>query len=236
MEENPFSWETIVDVLIKDIQSNRYRKDEKLPSENDMAARFCVSRADIRKAYARLKEFGYICSVQGRGSFFCGMREVIPLRMRGGSFSQKMKELGLPYESRNIVAKPIRYNPLIYEQLNAQKGDKVWEIARLRIICHEPAAIHTSYLPEKEFPMLPQDAESITSVFEYFEKTGHAGHKGEGACLSVGTLTSTERKFLDVVGYAPGLTYSARRLAADGKTILEFLRTVYRADRFIFLL
>jgi GntR family transcriptional regulator len=156
--------------------------------------------------------------------------------MRGGSFSQKMKELGLPYESRNILARPIHYNPLIFEQLNAQKGDKVWEIARLRIICHEPAAIHTSYLPEKEFPALPKDAGSITSVFEYFEKTGHEGHKGEGARLCVSNLNSTERKLLGVAGYAPGLTYSARRIAADGKTILELLRTVYRADRFTFLL
>ena len=46
-----------------------------MPSENHMAARFGVTRSEIRKAYERLKEQGYVYSMQGYGSFFSGKRE-----------------------------------------------------------------------------------------------------------------------------------------------------------------
>lgn len=236
MEKPLKGWEDLIDALLVDINSGMYRADQRLPGEYELADRFGVTRADVRKAYDRLKEFGYVYSIQGKGSFFRGPQEIIPLRLRGGSFSHKMKELGLPYESRNIMAAPIPYTPLVFEPLGAAREDKVWEIVRLRIISGEPVAIHTSFLPERVFPGLPQDGERITSVFSYFEETGQAGHKGEGARISVGSLTRREREVLGVAGYAPCLVYSGRRFAQDGQTVLEFMRTVYRADRFCFLL
>ena len=56
-----WTWETIADTLIKEFKQNVYKKDEKMPSENKMSVRFGVTRAEIRKAYDRLKEEGYIC-------------------------------------------------------------------------------------------------------------------------------------------------------------------------------
>ncbi len=236
MASDPQSWETVVDTLIHEIEQNKYKKGEKLPTEVEMAARFGVTRLDIRKAYERLKELDYVYSMRGRGSFFSEAKEMIPLRLRGGSFSKKMRELGIPYESKTIESTTIRYDPLIFEPLKAQKKDKIWKIVRLRIINHQLAAMHTSYLPEKYFPNLPQDAPNITSVFNYFEQTGHVGHRGAGVQLRVGTLTKKERDLLGVRGYAPGLILTGTRLAADGETVLELLRTVYRSDRFVFLL
>ena len=46
-----WTWETIADTLIKEIQKGIYKKDEKMPSENKMAVRFQVPRSEIRKAY-----------------------------------------------------------------------------------------------------------------------------------------------------------------------------------------
>ncbi len=235
MKDAP-GWDMIVDQLIRDVRENQFQKDERLPSENEMATRFGVPRSDIRKAYDRLKELGYVYSVQGSGSFFAGEREMIPLQMRGGGFSKKMREMGLPYESRNIEGRKIPYNSMIYDSLGAKRGEKVWKIVRLRTINHEPAAIHTSYLPEKEFPALPRDAARITSIYEYFQETGHEGHRGKGGQLRVTTMQKKEREILQVQGYAPALTLSGLRLAADGETLLEVFSTVYRSDRFIFLL
>ncbi len=235
MKETP-GWDQIVDQLVRDVREHQFKKDDRLPSENDMAIRFGVPRSDIRKAYDRLKELGFVYSVQGSGSFFAGEREMIPLQMRGGGFSKKMRELNLPYESKNIEARKINYNSMIYDSLGAKRGEKIWKIVRLRTINHEPAAIHTSYLPEKQFPTLPQDAARITSIYQYFEETGHTGHRGRDAQLRVTTMQKKEREILNVQGYAPALTLSGLRLAADGETLLEVFSTVYRSDRFIFLL
>lgn len=58
------TWENIVDILIQEFTENEYRNDEKMPSENKLAVRFGVTRVEIRKAYERLKEMGYIYSMQ----------------------------------------------------------------------------------------------------------------------------------------------------------------------------
>lgn len=69
MKKN-WTWESIVDVLIQEFQENIYKKGDKMPSENKMAVRFGVPRSEIRKAYERLKELGYIYAMQGYGVFF----------------------------------------------------------------------------------------------------------------------------------------------------------------------
>ncbi|MFQ7540014.1 MAG: GntR family transcriptional regulator, partial [Clostridium sp.] len=56
------SWEPVVDYLLENMQKQTYKKDERLPSEHELAQRFALTRIEIRKAYDRLKEMGYVYS------------------------------------------------------------------------------------------------------------------------------------------------------------------------------
>ena len=103
MKEADAGWEEIADRLIRDLQNGKYVPGDKLPSENKLAGEFQVPRSGVRKAYSRLKELGYIYSLQGYGSFFAGKKEKIPHSEIART--QKMEELGIPHESRNIQAK-----------------------------------------------------------------------------------------------------------------------------------
>ena len=82
MSKKTVSWEQIADILIEDFTKKDYKKDEKMMSENEMAIRFGVPRAEIRRAYERLKELGYIYSIQGCGSFFSGKKEKIKRKLQ----------------------------------------------------------------------------------------------------------------------------------------------------------
>ena len=53
MSKKTVSWEQIADILIEDFTKKDYKKDEKMMSENEMAIRFGVPRAEIRRAYER---------------------------------------------------------------------------------------------------------------------------------------------------------------------------------------
>ncbi|WP_337269570.1 FadR/GntR family transcriptional regulator [Oryzifoliimicrobium ureilyticus] len=59
------------------IKSGAYKPDERLPTENDLAIEFEVSRPVIREALRRLREQGLIYSRRGAGSFVrvLGLRE-----------------------------------------------------------------------------------------------------------------------------------------------------------------
>jgi GntR family transcriptional repressor for pyruvate dehydrogenase complex len=63
--------------MLRAIKSGAYKPDERLPTENDLAAEFEVSRPIIREALRRLREQGLIYSRRGAGSFVraLGLRE-----------------------------------------------------------------------------------------------------------------------------------------------------------------
>ncbi|WP_172296433.1 FadR/GntR family transcriptional regulator [Pseudoruegeria sp. HB172150] len=61
--------ERIYHDLLGRIQTGTYAQGERLPTENELAAEFGVSRPVIRAALARLREAGLIVSRQGAGSF-----------------------------------------------------------------------------------------------------------------------------------------------------------------------
>ena len=65
MKSNPSvsDWEQILDIMIREIRKQTYGKDQKIPTENEMAARFGVNRSEIHRVYKRLKELGYILSL-----------------------------------------------------------------------------------------------------------------------------------------------------------------------------
>lgn len=57
------------DEVVRRIESGEYQVGEKLPSEAKLATEFGVSRPVIRELLARLRESGYVETLNGRGSF-----------------------------------------------------------------------------------------------------------------------------------------------------------------------
>lgn len=229
-----WTWESIVDVLIREFQENRYKKGEKMPSENKMAVRFGVTRSEIRKSYERLKELGYVYSMQGYGSFFSGKREKIRLSMTDISFSEKMAALGLSFETKNIGCQKLKDDSLIHSMLDTDFCEPVYKITRLRILEGEPAAIHVSYMAEDLFPRIKDEGASITSVYDYIHSCGYVNLHSENTQLTVSSLSKKERTLLEIKGYAPSLVLTCRCVTLPSKTIVEVARTIYRSDRFIF--
>lgn len=229
-----WTWELIADTLIKEFQKDLYTKGEKMPSENKMAVRFQVPRSEIRKAYERLKELGYVYSMQGYGSFFSGKREKIRLVMNDESFTKKMSTMGLAFETQNAGCRKIHGDSLIHSMLGVDFQEPVYKITRLRLLNGEPAAIHISYLSEDLFPRIADEGKDITSVYEYIHANGYCHLKSDNAQITVSSLTKKERSLLNIKGYAPCLVLTCRCITLPGETVVEVARTIYRSDKFIF--
>ena len=237
MSKKTVSWEQIADILIEDFTKKDYKKDEKMMSENEMAIRFGVPRAEIRRAYERLKELGYIYSIQGCGSFFSGKKEKIRLVLTdSSSFSEKMKKLNVNYRSVNLGAERLKETSPVFGLLNAKPDEPVYKITRLRLVDQNPVAIHTSYVSQENFPQIAKDASSITSLFEYIKNCGYTDFSNENSDITVSSLTAKERKLLNVQGFAPCLILTTKCISQNDHKILEVARTVYRSDKFVFVL
>ncbi len=239
MKSNPSvsDWEQILDIMIREIRKQTYGKDQKIPTENEMAARFGVSRSEIRRVYKRLKELGYIYSIRGCGSFYSGKRLRVPLSLVSGmSFSRKMEELGLPYHTENIEARTIQYNPNIYENIGAGPEESIWKISLLRYVNEEPVAIHTRYMRESLFPSLPENASAIQSSTQYIHEHGYPETASTDVQMAVTNISKRKRELLNMQYSQEAIVLTGKTIRPEDGLILELFTTTYRSNSFIFTL
>ncbi len=69
MEEQPKKYYRLMDDLKQQILTSQWKAGEKLPSENELAREYQVSRHTVRKALGILQNEGYIYAVHGKGTF-----------------------------------------------------------------------------------------------------------------------------------------------------------------------
>lgn len=228
-------WEHILDTFIQDIENQKYGKDQKLPTENETAVKYGVSRNEIRTVYKKLKEMGYIYSIQGRGSFFSGRRIKIPLDMvRNASFSLKMQELGLDYHTENISSRIIPHNSNIYDAMQAAEEDVIWKIVLLRFVDKEPVAIHTRYMNQRYFPNLPQNASSIRSSHEYLKSNGYYDICNTHGQMAVTPISQRKRALLNMQYKQEAIVLTGKTIHIPEQTVLELYCTTFQPDCFLF--
>lgn len=228
------SWEPVVDYLLQNMQKQVYKKDEKLPSEHELAQRFQLTRIEIRKAYDRLKELGYVYSKQGKGNYYAGYLEKVELSLSScDSFSNKMSTMSDRFYTRVISCDKISYQREIYAQLQAKEDETVLCIKRLRYIDQMPSAMHISYVKQQRFPTIKEALGQNPSLYAFFHKEGMEGLKTEDVSLMVSNLNTEERVYMNVSGIVPCLLVKSRTRNANNE-ILEVSTIIYRGDKFIF--
>lgn len=120
LEDNVYS------ELLRAIRSGEFSLGQRLPSENDLAGQYGVSRPVIRTALARLRDDGLIESRQGAGSFVIsgGASE-------GDGFG--------PLNSIEDISAYFRFRKMIEAETAAQAAQRVdpGEIAALRSFIRE---------------------------------------------------------------------------------------------------
>ncbi|MCD5414027.1 MAG: GntR family transcriptional regulator [Clostridiales bacterium] len=83
-------WMKIVDDIVESIRNGEYAVDGQLASENKLTKIYSSTRHDVRKAYERLTEMGYVYSKQGKGHYYKSKHDRIELLLEGDtSFTEK---------------------------------------------------------------------------------------------------------------------------------------------------
>lgn len=129
----------------------------RLPTENELALRFDVSRMTVRQAYQRLAQQGLIERRRGAGSFVLPPplhREEATLR----SFTQDMRSRGLTPTSKVVTAE-VGANPALAATLGLPPAQWVVSIERVRYADGVAVAIERTALPGEFAAVLDADLE-----------------------------------------------------------------------------
>lgn len=227
----------LIDQFMLDIQADKYKPNDKLPSENQVADYYRIPRITVRKAYERLQEMGYIYSQQGKGRYLKNRQEQIDLALSGDvSFSKKMEDMGYEVTTRNIFCVEMDYDEKIYNFLGIDHSDRVFKVGRLRIIENKPIALHISYVAKSLFADIDIVGTNITSMFAYYNSKGYYHFSSSKSILSVSFPTKYEQKILKCPNLIPLLILKTDCLAKETKVVLEYSKIIYRTDCFNYVI
>jgi len=130
------------------IRAGEFLPDTKLPAEDELSARFGVSRVTLREALHRLEEEGLIRRQQGVGTFVNAKAPPITFQLEVNvALSEVLASTGLQQglaaQSIRMVAAPAD----VAAALEIAPAELVWELQRVRTANSRPIVYSTDYLP-----------------------------------------------------------------------------------------
>lgn len=143
----------VVDFLLSDIKSGQYPPGSKLPSEDQLAREFSVSRVTLREALRVLEEDGLITRRHGAGTFVLD-KKTVPIQTLSSivSISTIFKRAGLEDRFTRVELKKIPANQRISEKLKIASGQDIWEVERVRTLGDQPAIYSFDFFPASFVP------------------------------------------------------------------------------------
>ena len=213
------------------IKGGTLPRGSRLETEQELMARYEVSRATVRQALAGLVDDGLVEIRRGLGTyvrraamehrlggFYTYSREIERHGRRPGT---RVRSLGVEHASRRVAA-----------ALELEPGEAVVALARIRLADDEALVTETSYLPAERFPGLDRLDFRQRSLYdtlatrydvrpvrarETFEPGPHDEGRGRAswAAPPAGPALRVERTTYD----------------GDGN-VIEYCRSTLRADRY----
>lgn len=206
-----------------------YEPGQQLPTEDELAAEYDVSRATIRQAVGQLVDEGLVSRKQGRGTFALDRGpSKLGQRFRG-SLADLLAETRRAKVRDVAIEREAAMPQRIAEQLGL--GEPVGTIIRrTRLMDGEPFAYTVNYLPAEYGALLTRRALAHGGVMQALRRRGVAltgatqSIRAQLADLDVGERLGVE------VG-APVLFVERLLLGKDGRPV-ELVRSWYRGDEY----
>ena len=142
-----------------------------------------------------------------------------------------MRRRGLAPSARDVTLDVAEPDGEIVERLDAP-AEPCWRLVRLRLADGEPVALQESFLPRELFPELDRH-DLRGSLFEIMSAAYGVAPKWAEAIVEARKPDPAQRRALGVASGQPVLLVWHLSLDEQLRPI-EFVRSVYRSDRFTF--
>jgi GntR family transcriptional regulator len=237
MDANKFAplYLRITDEIINRIKTGDLTTGAQVPSENEIRAMYKVSNTTARNALAELVKEGWINRKRGKGSFVS--QPIINRDItRITSFSQNMERMGLNVSTRVLFKNRHlkRGNKLVIGGVEYVLDAPYLHIARLRFGDKVPITLENRYINLEICPDL-ENRDLSQSFYTLYEAVyGRVLLKARQTISAISIDAGTARKLDCRIGQPGFLVESV--LFTAGERILDLESSVYRGDRYRFLI
>ena len=222
------------DTLSTRIRAGELQPGTKLPSEDQLAAQFGVSRMTIRKSLDDLITMGLIYRRHGVGTFV-SQSTVQRDHTKLTDFFESCRLNGHIPQARLLKKEIVPANKKMAKALGLSVGDQLIRLATLRLVDGTPITYHDAYLPAILFPdLVDADPNSLNldsqHVWQMIEKMGFnvssVVERLEAQIVS-DNIASTL-----AISDSSAILYGERVLFSDDGTPLKYADCYNRGDRF----
>jgi GntR family transcriptional regulator len=202
---------------------------EAIPSERQLSADLGVSRLTVRAALDDLVREGYLVRRRGSGTFVGEPKIAQELTMT--SFSEDMRRRGMRPGNRTLDLTETLAGAWLGRCLNVSPSERIVVAKRLRLADEATMAIETLHVPERLVPGLTAQDLDERSFYELLGSR-YGIRIASGLQTIEPTVTDEdESSALGVPLHSPAFLFERTSRAEDG-TIVEFVRSIYRGDRY----
>ena len=137
--------QTIRDWII----NKEFNPGDKIPSENELAEKFSVSRLTVRQAISQLAQEGFLLSRRGEGTFVTNNQTLIDsFGLEFGGFMDDLFHQVSQVKTRSVNIKKIIAPKLVNEKLELkEQNEEVILIKRIRLLNNKIFSYTINYLP-----------------------------------------------------------------------------------------
>lgn len=202
----------------------------RVESEQELMARYGVSRATIRQALGGLIAEGLLEIRRGLGTY---VRERRLEHALGGfyTFSREIERHGMTPGTRALSVGVEPADELISEVLRLAAQAPVVALSRLRLADDQPVVAETSWLPAARFPGLERfDFDRVRLYDTLITRYGVRPVRAHEAFEPV-LLTASEAELLDRRRGDPALRVERTAYDSDDQ-VVEYCRSTVRGDRY----
>jgi GntR family transcriptional regulator len=218
------------------IANGQLKPGDMLAPEITLSEQLGVSRLTLRQALNNLSNDGLLIRKRAIGTFVAPPRSKITFkRDHLMGVTEEVSSEGLSVRSQVLEQTLIPATGILCQELQLTKDDLVIRIQRLRSTDDEPLVIETTCHPYQLFPeLLHMDLtdQSIYTILQ--EKYGSRPQEALDSFVA-STASEEEAQLLEIDPGAPVMRFQRIGYNEQGLPI-EFTRSVYRADRYQFVI
>lgn len=216
------------EVIRNKIEEGEYPPGTAIPSENQLAETYGISKLSVRSALQALEYEGILTSIQGKGVYVNGPKDIRDLESMGGYRNRFVEHSAK--ESTKVLIKAVRKaGPYYSRLLEIDPDDDIWYLQQLYKDGKTPAALAEIYFPYDIIPNLDEMDVRLFSLYDAFCWNNHQPGLVEQK-LEVVKLDKQRAKHLGLAEDQAVMELSCRTKDVRGRMI-EFSRYFVRGDR-----
>lgn len=213
------------------IASGELPPGAQLQTEQELMARYDVSRATVRQALAGLVADGLLEIRRGLGTFV--RRPAVMEHRLGGfyTFSREIERHGRAPGTRVRSLRVVPADESVAAILGLEPGEPVVALGRTRLADDDPIVTETSYLPAARFPGLEEVDFMQARLYDTLTTRYGVRPVRARETFEPVLMAADEARVLGGRAGDPALRVERTTFDAEG-AVIEYCRSTLRADRY----